>query len=31
MADSDSNLKAEKEVNEEVFNYAFQTSRGIAF
>ncbi len=25
------NLQAEKEVNEEVFSYAFQTSRGIAF
>jgi len=28
---SGSKLEAEKEVNEEVFSYAFQTSRGIAF
>ncbi len=28
---SSDNIKAEKAVNEEVFSYAFQTSRGIAF
>ncbi len=27
----DSSIKTEKEVNEEVFQYEFKTSRGIAF
>lgn len=28
---ADSSIKMEKEVNEEVFSYTYQTSRGIAF